>query len=64
MSVTRRNEHVFLGMNIKFNKNNTVIITMKEYLQEAIEDFGEDIMSVTISLAQKGMVALDKRSEN
>ena len=36
---------------------------MKEYLQEAIEDFGEDIVSVTTSPAQKGMLKVDKCSE-
>ena len=63
MSVTHGNEHVFFGMNITFNKNGTVTIMMKEYLQEAIEDFGEDIVNVTTSPAQKGMFAVDKCSE-
>ena len=53
MSVTRGNEHVFLDVNIIFNKNCTFTIMMKEYLEEAIEDFGEDIVGVTTSLAQK-----------
>ena len=59
MSVTRGNKHVFLGMNIIFNKNITATIMMKEYLEEAIDDFGEDIVSVTTSPAQKRMFAVD-----
>ena len=59
----RGNEHVFLGMNITFNKSSTVTIMMKEYFEEAIEYFGKDIVSVTTSPAQKYMFAVDKRSE-
>ena len=50
-------------MNILFNKKSTVDIIMKEYLEEDIEDFGEDIVSVTTSPTQKSMFIVDKRSD-
>ena len=36
MTVTRGHEHVFLGMNIKYNDNQTATISMKQYLQDVI----------------------------
>ena len=36
MTVTRGREHIFLRMNITYTNNKTAIITMKEYLREAI----------------------------
>ena len=51
MSVTRGNEHIFWGMDITFNKNTAITILVIEYFQETIENFGEDIVSVTISPA-------------
>ena len=38
MTVTRGREHVFLGMNITYTDQKTAIITMKEYLREAIAE--------------------------
>ena len=43
ITVTRRKERVFLGMNIIFKGNGTFSIMMKEYLEESIIEFGEDI---------------------
>ena len=61
--VTRRNKHMFLGMNATFNKNSMVTIMMNKYLQEAIEDFGEDTVSVKISTAKNDIFAVDENSE-
>jgi Reverse transcriptase (RNA-dependent DNA polymerase) len=38
MTVTRGREHVFLGMNIRYTNDKTAVITMKDYLTEAIEE--------------------------
>jgi hypothetical protein len=46
MTVTRGKEHVFLGMNITFNDDGTASVTMKDYLKEAIADFGEDLFDI------------------
>jgi hypothetical protein len=42
MTVTRGKTHVFLGMDINYNADGMASIKMKEYLKEAIADFGED----------------------
>ena len=43
MTVTRGKVHTFLGMTITLQKDRTVKIEMKEYVKDAIEDFGEDV---------------------
>ena len=41
--VKRGKEHVFVGMNISFIGDGKVQLTMKNYLEEAIQAFGEDV---------------------
>jgi Reverse transcriptase (RNA-dependent DNA polymerase) len=43
MSVSRGREHNFLGMKVRYNGDRTATITMKDYLQEAIDESGLDI---------------------
>ena len=43
MTFTGGKEHVFLGMNVRYTEERTAVITMKEYLREAIEDLGLNI---------------------
>ena len=44
MTVTRGLEHVFLGMKLRFDRENRdVEVDMIEYLQECIQDSGLDI---------------------
>lgn len=43
MAVTRGKKHVFLGMEIELNDDGTVTLDMSEYVNEAIEDFLDDI---------------------
>jgi hypothetical protein len=43
MTVARGREHVFLGMHIQYTEENTAVITMKTYLEEAITESGLDI---------------------
>jgi len=63
MSVIRGKDHVFLGINIKFRDDGTFIILMKDYLEESIEEFGEDIVESTTSPAQKSLFIVDPNSE-
>ena len=44
MTVKRGKEHVFVGMNISFIGDNKLKLTMKNYLEEAIQVFGEDVL--------------------
>jgi hypothetical protein len=43
MTVTRGREHVLLGMNIQYTNEKTAVITMKNYLIEAIEESNLEI---------------------
>ncbi len=40
MTVTRGRKHVFLGMDVKYTDKRTSVISMKRYLQEAIDKCG------------------------
>jgi Reverse transcriptase (RNA-dependent DNA polymerase)/Zinc knuckle len=63
MTVTRGREHVFLGMKIDFHTNGTASIRMKEYIAEAIQDFGEDISRQAATPAKKNLFDIDGKSE-
>ena len=63
MSVTRGEDHVFLGMHIHFRGDGTFSILMKEYLEEAIEEFGEEIIATTTSPATKSLFIVNSNSE-
>lgn len=51
LTVSRGDEHTFLGMKIRYlrDKRRGVAINMREYLLEAIEQFGEDVSTVVSS---------------
>ena len=40
MTVTRREAHTFLGIDIKFLEDGTSEISMEQYIKECIESFG------------------------
>ena len=43
-TVTRRKEHIFLGINIKYHTDNcTAVVSIKSYLQQAIDECGLEI---------------------
>jgi hypothetical protein len=63
MTVTRGKGHVFLGMNIDFHTNGTADVKMKEYIKEAIVDFGEDITRSASTPAKKNLFEIDEESE-
>jgi hypothetical protein len=62
MTVTRGKVHTFLGMKITLHKDKTVMIEMKEYVKEAIEDFGEDISKHVATPAKKDLFKIDEKS--
>jgi hypothetical protein len=63
MTVTRGKEHIFLGMNITFHDDGTVSVKMKEYIKEAIDDFGEDIVRSAATPAKKNLFDVDENAE-
>ena len=62
MTVTRGREHVFLGMNIKYNENQTATITMKQYLEEALAECNMDINCEAATPAKRSLFYLDEQS--
>jgi hypothetical protein len=52
----------FLGMGIKFCDKGTASIKMKDYIKEAIQDFGEDITKTSTSPARKNLFEIDETS--
>jgi hypothetical protein len=59
MTVTRGKEHVFLGMNIKYTDQRTAVITMKSYLEEAIDESGLSINRTAATPARKNLFEVD-----
>jgi hypothetical protein len=59
MTITRGKEHVFLGMNIRYTGSGTAVITMKDYLKEAIQESGMKITRIASSPANKTLFDVD-----
>ena len=55
MTVTRGKEHVFLGMDIRYRENGTAEIRMKEYVKEAISEFGMELRQSATSPAKRNL---------
>jgi hypothetical protein len=62
MTVTRGNEHVFLGMHIKYNGDGTAEMKMKDYLVETIQKSGMDITSDAPTPATRSLFVVDDDS--
>ena len=63
MTVTRGKEHVFLGMNIRYTEKRTAVVTMKQYLQEALNECGMDITREAATPARKTLFEVDTGSK-
>ena len=59
MTVKRGKEHVFVGMNISFIGDNKVKLTMKSYLEEAIQAFGEDVSAGAVTPASRNLFVVN-----
>ena len=62
MTVTRGKRHTFLGMDILYRKNGTDYTKMKEYLKEAIYDFGENVARSATTPARRNLFEIDESS--
>ena len=62
MSVCRGKEHTYLGMKITINDNGTVSIIMPQYIDEAIDMFGENVTQGASTPARKGLFTIKKNS--
>ncbi|KAI2509413.1 Reverse transcriptase (RNA-dependent DNA polymerase) [Fragilaria crotonensis] len=63
MTVTRGREHVFLGMKIRYTDEKTAIITMKDYLSEAIAESGLVISRPASTPANGNLFEVDEKSK-
>jgi hypothetical protein len=62
MVVTRGEEHTFLGMKIKYTGQGTAIITMKQYLEEALMESLLNINKTAATPASKELFVIDTSS--
>ena len=60
MTVKRGKEHVFVGMNITFIGDGKVRLTMRSYLEEAIQAFGEDVSIGAATPANRNLFAVSE----
>ena len=60
MTVKRGKEHVFVGMNISFMGDNKVKLTMRSYLEEAIQTFGEDVSAGAATPANRNLFVVNE----
>lgn len=63
MTVTRGKEHVFLGMNIRYTNEHTAVVTMREYLKEAINESGLNVTRTATTPARKNLFDVDDKAE-
>ena len=59
-TVTKGNVHNFLGMKIRYFNNRRVAINIKEYISEAVQEFGEDVYYVVTSQTERWMFTVGK----
>ena len=62
MSVTRGDEHVFLGIKIRFPRDGTVGIKVDNYLRDAFDAFGEPLTRKVATPALKDLLNIDMSS--
>ena len=62
MTVTRGDKHTFLGMDITFRNNGTASISMRHYIEEALEDFPDKINKKATTPARKDLFTVDDDS--
>ena len=60
MTVKCGKEHVFVGMNISFIGDNKVKLTMRNYLEEAIQMFGEDVSVGAATPANRNLFVVNE----
>jgi Reverse transcriptase (RNA-dependent DNA polymerase) len=63
MTVTRGNEHVFLGMHIRYTDKRTAVISMRSYLEEALVESGLDIPNTVVTPATRNLFDVDESAK-
>ena len=62
MTVTRGTHHVFLGMNITYQADGTASIGMKDYIQESIDDFPDELSKGAATPSRRTLFEIDPDS--
>ena len=62
LTVEKGNAHSFLGIKIKYMDNGKVDINMREYIREAIDEFGEEITKVVYSPAARWLFKVNENA--
>ena len=63
MVVSRGDTHIFLGMLIKFNReDNTLSIDMSEYVKEVIADFPGNVRESAVNPARRDLFLIEEAS--
>ena len=62
MTVTRGQEHVFLGMNIRYTEQNTAVITMKEYSRESLSESNLNIVREAATPATRELFEVSEKA--
>jgi hypothetical protein len=63
LSITRGNQHTYVGMDLTFNNDKTVTVGMTGYLEEALEDWGNDFDTRVVSPAAVHLFEVDENCE-
>ena len=53
LTITRGNEHTFIGMKLRFNENGTLQINLRDYLEECFDEFGDELGPAVASPAAR-----------
>jgi hypothetical protein len=62
MTVTRGKNHTFLGMDITFNKDSTICISMVKHIEDAISSFDMSMNHKPMTPAQKNLFEISEES--
>lgn len=62
MTVTRGKEHTFLGMNIKYTDDRKAVLSMRSYLEEAIDECGMEIKREANTPARRTLFDVDPKA--
>ena len=58
LTISTGTEHTFLGIRIKYLDNGTVSLNMRDFIQEVVDDFGEDVSQTVSTPAARWLFAV------
>ena len=60
LTISTVTEHTLLGISIKYLDDGTVSLNMRDYIQEVVEDFGEDVSQTVSTPAARWLFAVSE----